>query len=625
MTLSVVIPCRDAEAYLAETLRSLSLQTRPPDEVIVVDDGSVDRSAEIARAFGDPVRVVAGSGTGGSAARAHGAELAAGDRLMFLDADDLLGPDALASLDAALDDHPDKVALCPWHRWELGPSGIWMAAPPSCRRRHPRDDDLAAWFRGWFHPPAAVLWSREALARSGGWDPDVRMNQDGDVMMRGLVRGNRTVTTRAGTAYYRRSPEPGQSVSDRRRSAAGIDARLDVLARLGRMLDERGDLARYANPLRAAYRDVVADCPPDLAAPRDAAHAAMKALPAQGPRPRQERLFHPGRPGGTPPRGFAPRAAAAGDRDPVVSVIIPVHNRPEGLRRAMESVSSQAFDELELIVVDDASDDGTPDVIAAFDGPRVRGIRLDRNSGVAEARNRGIAAARGRYVAFLDSDDAWLPGKLAAQVAALDAAPPSVALVYGGLRVLGPQGEHDWQPQVSGYVFPAMLAANRMFAAPSTMLVRREVFDWLGGFDSTLTAIEDYDILLRICRFYAVEALDGPLACYDDREAETGGAARRSRRLAANLAARDVLTRRYSADMRRFGVEQGFLLDTSLRALRGGNRRHALHALARAIRRDPRRFQLYGWGALMLMPEAPRRALLAGLRRHLPIGVHRER
>ena len=623
MTLSVVIPCRDAETYLGETLRSLSLQTRPPDEVIVVDDGSVDRSAEIARAFGDPVRVVAGPGTGGGAARAHGAGLASGDRLMFLDADDLLGPDALASLDAALDDHPDRVALCPWRRWELGPAGIWMAAPPSCRHRHPRDDDLAAWLRGWFHPPAAVLWSRAAFERSGGWDPDVRMNQDGDVMMRGLVRGNRTVTTRAGTAYYRRSPEPGRSVSDRRRSAAGIEARLGVLARLGRMLDAQGDLARYAEPLRVAYRDILADCPPDLASARDAARAAIKALPSQGRRPSEARLFHQGRPGGVPPQGFAPPAAAA--RGPTVSVVIPVHNRPEALRRAMESVLSQDFADLELIVVDDASDDATPEVVAAFDDARLRPIRLDRNAGVARARNDGIAAARGCYVAFLDSDDAWLPGKLAAQVALLDAAPPSVALVYGGLRVLGPQGERVWTPEARGYVFPQMLAANRMFAAPSTMLVRREVFDWLGGFDPSLTAIEDYDFLLRVCRFYAVAALDGPLACYDDRAAETEGAARRSRRLAANLAARDVLSRRYRADMHDAGVEQGFLLDTSLRALRGGDRRHALHALARAIRRDPRQVRLYGWGALMLVPDAPRRALLAGLRRHLPIGVHRER
>ena len=236
----------------------------------------------------------------------------------------------------------------------------------------------------------------------------------------------------------------------------------------------------------------------------------------------------------------------------------------------MDSVLAQDFEDLELIVVDDASDDGTPAVIRACNDPRLRPIRLSKNGGVARARNRGIAEARGRYIAFLDSDDAWLPGKLTAQTALLDAAPSSVALVYGGLKVQGPQGERLWSPKFRGYIFPAMLAANRMFAAPSTMLVRREVVDWLGGFDPTLSAIEDYDFLLRVCRFYAVEALDGPLATYDDREAETEGTARRSRRLAANLTARDALARRYSADMRNAGLEQGFLLDTSLRALRGG-------------------------------------------------------
>ncbi len=621
MSLSVVIPCRDAEAYLAETLNTLALQTRQPDEVIVVDDGSTDRSAEIARAFGGVVRVIAGSGAGGSAARAQGTDVATGKRLMFLDADDLLGPDTLASLEAALDDHPDQLAICPWQRWERGEAGFWHAQPASCRPRRKGDDDLAAWLRGWYHPPAAVLWSRAALERSGGWDADVRMNQDGDVMMRGLIRGNRIVMTRAGTAYYRRLPDAGQSVSGRRRSADGLDSRLDVLARLARMLHERGDLTRYAEPLQVAYRDVLDDCPPDPPGLAARARAALAALPAQERRPPATRLFHPGRPGGTPRSGFGPPAAVA-PQAPAVSVIIPVHNRPEALRRAMDSVLSQDFADLELIVVDDASDDETPDMVRTHDDPRIRLIQLAENGGVANARNRGIAEARGRYLAFLDSDDVWLPGKLAAQTALLDAAPSSVGLVYGGLRVLGPQGERVWHPQFRGYIFQAMLAANRLFAASSTMLVRREVFERIGGFDPTLPAIEDYDFLLRTCRFYAVDALDGPFAIYDDREVE--GAARRSRRLAANLAARDALARRYGADMRRAGVEQGFLLDTSLRALRGGDRRHAMQALAGAIRRDPRRLQLYGWAFLMLLPEAPRRALLAGARRRLPIGVHRE-
>ena len=134
------------------------------------------------------------------------------------------------------------------------------------------------------------------------------MNEDGDVVMRGLIQGNRIVFTRGGTAFYRRLPDPGQSLSGKRRSSMGLASRLDVMERLARMLAERAQLAQYAEPLRAAFRDVLNDCPPDLPVPADRTRVAIAALPAQKRCPHPERLVHPGRPGGEPQRGFAPRA-----------------------------------------------------------------------------------------------------------------------------------------------------------------------------------------------------------------------------------------------------------------------------------------------------------------------------
>src|SRR5215469_600238 len=104
---------------------------------------------------------------------------------------------------------------------------------------------------------------------------------------------------------------------------------------------------------------------------------------------------------------------------PRVSVVIPLFNRARTIERALASVQRQSFSDLEIVVVDDASSDGGADKIAGLD-PRLRILRHPANRGAAAARNTGINAARGEYVAFLDSDDEWLPAKLTTQLGVLD-------------------------------------------------------------------------------------------------------------------------------------------------------------------------------------------------------------
>ena len=101
---------------------------------------------------------------------------------------------------------------------------------------------------------------------------------------------------------------------------------------------------------------------------------------------------------------------------PVVSVIIPTYNRAHLIGRAIRSVLDQTYQDWELIVVDDASTDDIPGIVKGFTDGRVKYIRHDENKGAAAARNTGIQAARGAYIAFLDSDDEWLPEKLERQV-----------------------------------------------------------------------------------------------------------------------------------------------------------------------------------------------------------------
>ena len=256
IAISVIMPVLDGEAFIAQALRSVLNQSRPPVEVIVVDNGSRDRSVEIAKSFGAPVRTIDAPQAGASAARNAGMAEARGDAVMFLDADDLLGPNVLEELATVLEYNPGAIACCPWMRFELA-DGCWLAAPASCAPKRRGQDDLAAWLTGWYHPPCSVLWSRAAYERSGGWDPEVRVNTDGDIMMRALIASVPLILTAGCTSYYRRLPGEAVSLSGQRLTRTGLESRLMVLDKIAGLLDVSGKLSRYKSPLGEAY-DILA-------------------------------------------------------------------------------------------------------------------------------------------------------------------------------------------------------------------------------------------------------------------------------------------------------------------------------------------------------------------------------
>jgi glycosyltransferase involved in cell wall biosynthesis len=197
------------------------------------------------------------------------------------------------------------------------------------------------------------------------------------------------------------------------------------------------------------------------------------------------------------------------DSPPRVSVILPTYNRAWIVKEAVESVLGQDFCDVELIVVDDGSTDGTPAMLAAY-GSRLRCIRQE-NRGVSAARNTGIQAARGPLIALLDSDDTWLPGKLDAQVAYFDAHPEALICqteeiwIRNGVRV-NPGKRHRKQ---AGMIFERSLAL--CLVSPSAVMLRRSLLDEVGLFDEALPACEDYDLWLRIACKHAVHLVDTPL------------------------------------------------------------------------------------------------------------------
>ncbi len=194
---------------------------------------------------------------------------------------------------------------------------------------------------------------------------------------------------------------------------------------------------------------------------------------------------------------------------PLVSVVVPTFNRASQVGQALDSVLAQDYLQRELIVVDDGSTDHTPRILAAY-GERIQVIRQG-NRGVSAARNQGILAARGDFIALLDSDDYWLPGKLSSQVAFFQQHPSlqfcqtEEIWIRNGRRV-NPKRRHR---KFAGMIFEKSLPL--CLISPSAVLLRRSLLDEVGLFDETLPACEDYDLWLRITWKYPVGLIDSPL------------------------------------------------------------------------------------------------------------------
>ncbi len=191
-------------------------------------------------------------------------------------------------------------------------------------------------------------------------------------------------------------------------------------------------------------------------------------------------------------------------------MVIPAFNRVHCIKRALDSVRAQGLSDFEVLLGDDASTDGTVEAVAR-EFPSVRVVRLDLNSGAAAARNAAINLATGKYLAFLDSDDEWLPGKLEAELAFLEANPDVAVCATshifkrcdGGERAVVVENPVDWYRE---------LEERQSFHGASTPVVRREVLESVGLQDETLRVLEDWDWMLRIARRHRIHVLAACLA-----------------------------------------------------------------------------------------------------------------
>lgn len=218
----------------------------------------------------------------------------------------------------------------------------------------------------------------------------------------------------------------------------------------------------------------------------------------------------------------------------MVSVIIPTYNRIATIARAVDSVLGQTYRDIELIIADDGSSDGTCESLATY-GDKVRIVKQP-NSGPSAARNLGARAARGEILSFLDSDDSWLPDKIERQVEVLEKSGPDVPCCICNAALDNEPGRASTSFAAagipcdveSGFILnPAQLLATRFLLFNQVVAVRRPVFEKIGGFNEDLWVLEDHEIALRLSIEGRWGFVSSPLVEKFESEGNLGGAARK--------------------------------------------------------------------------------------------------
>lgn len=286
----------------------------------------------------------------------------------------------------------------------------------------------------------------------------------------------------------------------------------------------------------------------------------------------------------------APRKAAE-DR-PLVSAVIPAFNAERTLEETLRSVRAQSWDNLEIVVVDDESDDATPAIAArhAAEDARIRVIRVP-NGGAGAARNHGARASRGSFIAPCDADDLWHPEKIARQMQRMAELGPDCGYIYTRSRSIDGDDRVVAQKRVDsleeGWVYLRLLVAN-FVGNGSSLLIRREALESVGGYETRLKNCEDWHLQCVIARRWRVGAVDAYLTGYR-RLPDSKSARNKVRHKTMHLQAlRYILEREPDtpSDVAA-AAEASARASLAMTLLRRGRRREALSEVVAALRASP--------------------------------------
>ena len=275
------------------------------------------------------------------------------------------------------------------------------------------------------------------------------------------------------------------------------------------------------------------------------------------------------------------------EKSPAVSVIIPTYNRSDLVGRSVRSVLDQSYQDFEVIIVDDGSNDNTEEVIEKFQkqDARIKYIRHATNKGSAAARNTGIKTATGNYIAFQDSDDTWEPVKLEKQIQVFQNAPAEVGVVYTDMwRVNSGKRKYIPSPVIrpeDGLVYRHALK-RVMGIGIGTAMIKRECFNQAGMFDERLHRFIDLELFIRLSKYYCFQHIKEPLINYYDAGKRISGndkALIDANELILKKYAHDIVTNKRS--VARFQYRTGNILCQS------GNINRWRDYILQAVKADP--------------------------------------
>lgn len=519
--ISVVIPTYNSARYVTQAINSVLVQTYLDYEIVVVDDGSTDNTRQVLEPYFDYIRYIYQENAGVSAARNRGIREAKGKWVAFLDADDYYLPEKLAQQIAQATGHPNLAIIN--SGWRLVDE---QGEPLSdCEPwKHLPELDLETWVLEKPVLPSAMMFSRQWLEKAGGFDSRFDPVEDIDLVLRLVIMGGEGVWTPNVTVCYRQhsSNASRNAIRQAKQYEAVLDRffnRTDLPAAI-RKLEPR---SRYKSLVWSAWRLSMSDCYVEmveylqkslnlttdhpLAAVATWASSLLGMSVDSGKKvdgywlanlPEWQQLIQ------KIPKPVKPR----------VSVVIPTYNCDRYLERALTSVFSQTCRDWELIVVDDGSTDRTQEKLAPFRD--LITYVYQENQGAAVARNRGCELATGEFLAFLDADDYFLEEKLAKQIACFDT-DPSLDMVQAGWVIVDQdeQGIYGVEPWIYAPQLDLKSFVLYKFVRPSAMMLRREWWSRLGGFDPRFPPAEDLDFALRLalkgCKAIWLKEL---LTCY---------------------------------------------------------------------------------------------------------------
>ncbi|HMO55964.1 MAG TPA: glycosyltransferase [Roseiflexaceae bacterium] len=502
---SIVIPNYNCAPFLRLAVESALAQSYPAIEVIVVDDGSTDTSTATIEDLvaAGRVRLIKRENGGVATARNTGLAACHGTYVVFLDCDDLLHPDMVATL-MPLIDRSDHMVFAYGDYLHIDAAGEVLPENHSLRSYRSILDGniLPSLLIGAYLLPLCILFSRRSIEEIGGFAAQYSAADDYHLLLRLVCAGGRAHYTEQVVAFYRH--RPGSQSADL--------ARMHALE------------AQVLQTICAAYTpQITAVLPQLLTEIRMSAKLAWQVS--------HEHLQRAQQYAGTLEQQLAtiqaagpssmPRLRISDEIDPALTrIIIPCYNQAPFLRIAVESALAQQDALVEVIVIDDGSTDASSATIADLTAAGQVRLITQPNQGLSAARNAGIAAARGAYLVLLDADDLLAPTMVARLRPLVDPADPLI-FAYCDRQLIDANGttlptEHpigQMRLQLEGNLLAPLLAGN--YIQPNCLLISRELVAAVGGFDTSLPLVEDYDLLLRFCIHGAsARFLDQPLASY---------------------------------------------------------------------------------------------------------------